>query len=81
MTVCCDDDCSELTGEMMQSRRRDSGLVWRPGLLPFAGSSYLRKVYTKVFALDVAARHRVHFRVVLRHCLNKMASTFAHTLK
>lgn len=34
--ACCDDDCSELTGEMVPSRARHGSLVWRPGSLSFS---------------------------------------------
>jgi len=33
--ACCEIDCSELTGEMIPSRRRSDGLVWRSGIMPF----------------------------------------------
>lgn len=36
LSACCDDDCSELTGEMVPSRKRSDSLLWRPGLLPFS---------------------------------------------
>lgn len=36
LTACCEDDCSELTGEMVPSRKRSDSLVWRPGRLPFS---------------------------------------------
>lgn len=32
--ACCDDDCSELTGEMVPSRARQSAIVWKPGVMP-----------------------------------------------
>ena len=35
LQACCDDDCSELTGEMMPSRRRNGSLVWRSGSMSF----------------------------------------------
>lgn len=37
LVVWCDDDCSELTGEMIKSRKHSDSLVWRPGRLPFSG--------------------------------------------
>lgn len=33
--ACCDDDCSELTGELVPSRSRTGSLVWRSGSLSF----------------------------------------------
>ncbi|WP_299996824.1 DUF6246 family protein [uncultured Cedecea sp.] len=33
--ACCEDDCSELTGELVPSRSRTGALVWRSGSLSF----------------------------------------------